>query len=185
MTNWPIHGTITGPIVMIGFGSIGKGTLPLIERHFNFDRSRVVVIDPDDRDRALLDERGVRYVQAAVTKENYRELLTPLLTNGEGQGFCVNLSVDTSSVALMELARELGVLYIDTVVEPWVGFYFDTSLGPDERSNYALRESMLAARRRSPAGWRTGTRPPPCPWRPASAPRACSACAAGGGSPTR
>ena len=152
MTNWPVHGTIAGPIVMIGFGSIGKGTLPLIERHFNFDRSRVVVIDPDDRDRALLDERGVRYVQAAVTKENYRELLTPLLTNGAGQGFCVNLSVDTSSVALMELARELGVLYIDTVVEPWTGFYFDTSLGPDERSNYALRETMLAARRRNPGG---------------------------------
>ena len=152
MTNWPVHGTITGPIVMIGFGSIGKGTLPLIERHFNFDRSRVVVIDPDDSDRALLDERGLRYVQAAVTKENYRELLTPLLTNGEGQGFCVNLSVDTSSVALMELARELGVLYIDTVVEPWTGFYFDTTLGPDERSNYALRETMLAARRRNPGG---------------------------------
>jgi len=152
MTNWPVHGTITGPIVMIGFGSIGKGTLPLIERHFNFDRSRVVVIDPDDRDRALLDERGIRYMQAAVTKENYRELLTPLLTNGEGQGFCVNLSVDTSSVALMELARELGVLYIDTVVEPWTGFYFDTTLGPDERSNYALRETMLAARRRTPGG---------------------------------
>ena len=152
MTNWPVHGTITGPIVMIGFGSIGKGTLPLIERHFNFDRSRVVVIDPDDRDRALLDERGIRYVQAAVTKENYRELLTPLLTQGEGQGFCVNLSVDTSSVALMELARELGALYIDTVVEPWTGFYFDTTLGPDERSNYALRETMLAARRRSPGG---------------------------------
>ena len=152
MTNWPVHGTITGPIVMIGFGSIGKGTLPLIERHFNFDRSRVVVIDPDDSDRALLAERGLRYVQAAVTKENYRELLTPLLTNGEGQGFCVNLSVDTSSVALMELARELGVLYIDTVVEPWTGFYFDTTLGPDERSNYALRETMLAARRRNPGG---------------------------------
>ncbi len=152
MTNWPVHGTITGPIVMIGFGSIGKGTLPLIERHFNFDRSRVVVVDPDDRDRALLDERGVRYVQAAVTKENYRELLTPLLTNGAGQGFCVNLSVDTSSVELMEFARELGVLYIDTVVEPWTGFYFDTSLGPDERSNYALRETMLAARRRNPGG---------------------------------
>ena len=152
MTHWPVHGTITGPIVMIGFGSIGKGTLPLIERHFTFDRSRVVVIDPDDRDRALLDERGVRYLKASVTKENYRELLTPLLTNGEGQGFCVNLSVDTSSVALMELARELGALYIDTVVEPWTGFYFDTTLGPDERTNYALRESMLAARRRNPGG---------------------------------
>ena len=152
MTNWPVHGAITGPIVMIGFGSIGKGTLPLIERHFTFDRSRFVVIDPNDADRALLDERGIRYIQASVTKDNYRELLTPLLTRGEGQGFCVNLSVDTSSVALMELARELDVLYIDTVVEPWTGFYFDTTLGPEARSNYALRETMLAARRRNPGG---------------------------------
>ena len=152
MTNWPVHGAITGPIVMIGFGSIGKGTLPLIERHFTFDRSRFVVIDPNEADRALLDERGISYIQASVTKDNYRELLTPLLTRGEGQGFCVNLSVDTSSVALMELARELDVLYIDTVVEPWTGFYFDTTLGPEARSNYALRETMLAARRRNPGG---------------------------------
>ena len=49
-TEWPVHGTIDGPIVMIGFGSIGKGTLPLIERHFGFDRERFVVIDPNDAD---------------------------------------------------------------------------------------------------------------------------------------
>ena len=47
MTHWPRHGRITGPIVMIGFGSIGKGTLPLIERHFEFDPERFVVIDPE------------------------------------------------------------------------------------------------------------------------------------------
>ena len=47
------YGAITGPIVMIGFGSIGKGTLPLIERHFKFDRSRMVVIDPSDRDQHM------------------------------------------------------------------------------------------------------------------------------------
>ena len=43
MSDWPVYGKITGPIVMIGFGSIGKGTLPLIERHFDFDKSRIVV----------------------------------------------------------------------------------------------------------------------------------------------
>ena len=32
------HARIAGPIVMIGFGSIGKGTLPLIERHFDYDK---------------------------------------------------------------------------------------------------------------------------------------------------
>jgi homospermidine synthase len=55
------HGRIDGAIVVIGFGSIGRG------------------------------------------------------------GFCVHLSVDTSSLELMRLARELGALYIDTVVEAWAG----------------------------------------------------------------
>src|SRR5215472_12291012 len=93
-----------GPIVMIGFGSIGKGTLPLIERHIAFDRSKFVVIAPDDSDRRLLDERQLRFMHLAITRENYREVLTPLLKAGPGRGLVVNLSVDTSSVDLMELA---------------------------------------------------------------------------------
>lgn len=152
MTTWPVHARIDGPIVMIGFGSIGKGTLPLIERHFAFDKSRLVVIDPDDKDRHLLDERGIRFIHQPVTKDRYRHLLTPLLTEGEGRGFCVNLSVDTSSVAIMELCRELDVFYIDTVVEPWPGLYFDPRSTPEARSNYMLRETVLAARRRKPDG---------------------------------
>ena len=152
MTQWPVHGRITGPIVMIGFGSIGKGTLPLIERHCEYDKARLVVIDPEDKDRKLLDERGIKFIHQAVTRKNYRELLTPLLTAGAGQGFCVNLSVDTSSLDLMELCREIGALYVDTVIEPWPGFYYDSKLGPEARSNYALRETVLAARRRNPGG---------------------------------
>ena len=35
----------------------------------------------------------------------------------------------------------------DTVNEPWAGFYFDSKLGPEARSNYALREATLAAKR--------------------------------------
>jgi homospermidine synthase len=152
MTEWPIHARITGPIVMIGFGSIGKGTLPLIERHFEYDKSRFVVIDPEDKDRKILDDRGIRFIHQGLTRDNYRTLLGPLLTEGSGQGFCVNLSVDTSSVDIMEYCRELGVLYIDTVVEPWPGFYYDSKLGPEARSNYALRETVQAARRRKPGG---------------------------------
>src|SRR6187401_3387401 len=153
MANHPIYGRITGPIVMIGFGSIGKGTLPLIERHFTYDKARITVLDPKDEGRkALCEKHGVRFIQEGVTRENYRALLTPLLTEGGGQGFCVNLSVDTSSVAIMELCREIGALYVDTVVEPWKGFYSDTKLGPEARSNYALRESILAARRKRPGG---------------------------------
>ncbi|MGN6585255.1 MAG: homospermidine synthase [Rhizobiaceae bacterium] len=150
--NWPIHGEISGPVVMIGFGSIGRGTLPLIERHFKFDKSRLVVIDPNDENRKLLDDRGIAFVQEAVTRGNYKELLTPLLTKGEGQGFCVNLSVDTSSLDIMKLCRELGVLYIDTVVEPWPGFYLDAEADNAARTNYALRQTVVAEKTRHPGG---------------------------------
>ena len=152
MPHWPRHGRIAGPIVMIGLGSIGKGTLPLIERHFEFDPERFVVIDPNDADRKLLDERGVRFVHLGLTRENYRDALKKYLTAGDGQGFCVNLSVDTSSLDIMRYCRELGALYVDTVVEPWPGFYFDKSLGPEARTNYALRETVLDERRRNPGG---------------------------------
>ena len=146
-----IHAKISGPIVMIGFGSIGKGTLPLIERHFDYDKSRFVIIDPHE-DGELAKKHGVRFIKQAVTSDNYREVLVPLLTAGGGQGFCVNLSVDTSSVDIMTMCREIGALYIDTVVEPWLGFYFDKNIGPEKRSNYALRETLLAAKHKSPGG---------------------------------
>ena len=152
MTQGPNYGHIDGPIVMIGFGSIGRGTLPLIERHFDFDRSRFVVIGPDDSDRKLLDERGIKFEHQAVTRENYRELLGFYLKGGPGQAFCVNLSVDTSSLDLMRFCREVGALYIDTVVEPWPGFYFDKGKGNEARTNYALRETVIAERRANPGG---------------------------------
>lgn len=153
-THFPVYGEITGPVVIIGFGSIGRGALPLIERHFRFDRTRLAVVEPRENpaDMRLLASHGAHHVKEHVTKENYRELLTPLLTAGEGQGFCVNLSVDTSSLDLMRLCRELGVLYIDTVIEPWLGFYFDDRADNAARTNYALRETLLEEKRNNPGG---------------------------------
>ena len=148
----PLHARFDGPIVMIGFGSIGKGTLPLLERHLAFDREKFAVIAPEGADRHLLDERQLRFIHEAITKENYRDVLTPLLTTGPGRGMIVNLSVDTSSVDLMEFAKDLDAFYIDTVVEPWPGLYTDPHLSISQRSNYALREGVLALRRRRPGG---------------------------------
>jgi homospermidine synthase len=152
MNDAAVHARFDGPIVMIGFGSIGKGTLPLIERHIAFDRSKFVVIAPDDSDRNLLDERKLKFMHLGITKENYRDVLTPLLTGGPGRGLIVNLSVETSSVALMDFCKDIDAFYIDTVVEPWPGLYTDAKLSVSQRSNYALRETLLELRRRRPGG---------------------------------
>jgi hypothetical protein len=135
----PHHGQPTTPRITFQ----PKGTLPLIDRHFNYDKTRFVIIDPH-ADEEIARKYGVRFIKQAITRENYAEVLTPLLTEGGGQGFCINPSVDTGSVDLMRMTREIGALYIDTVVEPWLGFYSDKSAGPGDRTNYALRETLLA-----------------------------------------
>lgn len=146
---YPVYGHIDGPIVMIGFGSIGRGTLPLIERHFDYDAKQFCVIDPSDAGATFLKQRGIRHEQVALTPENYRAVLGGLFAGGKG--FCVNLSVDTSSLDIMKFCRELGVLYIDTVVEPWAGFYFDTTENA-ERTNYALRQTVRDEKAANPGG---------------------------------
>lgn len=143
-------GRIDGPVVMIGYGSVGRGTLPLIERHFDFDRGQLHVIEPSDALAEEIRTLGVQFHHVALTRENFREVLTGLFP--EGRGFCVNLSVDTGSLDLIRFCRELGVLYVDTVVEPWAGFYFDPELRLGDRTNYALRQAVRDEKAANPGG---------------------------------
>ncbi|WP_281856175.1 homospermidine synthase [Litoreibacter halocynthiae] len=145
----PVYGRIDGPIVMIGFGSIGKGTWPLIERHFEYDADKFVVIEPNADNHNFLTQHNIRFVPEAVSRDNYRDLLGGMLERGKG--FVVNLSVDTSSLDLMKFCREMEVPYIDTVVEPWDGFYFETESNA-ERTNYALRQIVRDEKAANPGG---------------------------------
>ena len=145
----PVYAKIDGPVVLIGYGSIGRGTLPLIERHFDFDRSRLVIVEPNAALAGDIAAAGYRHVAEAVTQDNYRDLLGALIE--PGKGFVVNLSVDTSSLDLIRFCREMGVLYIDTVVEPWAGYYFGTEDNA-ARTNYALRQAMRDEKAANPGG---------------------------------
>ena len=138
-----IHARFPGRLVMLGFGSIGQGVLPLILRHIDLPRDRITIVTAEPRGREVAAEYGIRFIEQAATRENYRALLTPMLQKGD---FLLNLSVDVSSVALMKLCQELDVLYLDTVVEPWTGGYTDPALTPSQRSNYAMREEAIALR---------------------------------------
>jgi homospermidine synthase len=128
-------------MVMLGFGSIGQGVLPLILRHIDMPKDRIEIVTSDDRGAAIAAEMGIKHTVLPLTRANYEAELRARLTRGD---FLCNLSVDVSSVALITLCREIGALYLDTCIEPWLGGYTDPSLTPSQRSNYALRESALA-----------------------------------------
>ena len=135
-----------GRILMVGFGSIGQGTLPLLLRHIAITPQRVAIVTGDENGREVAAEYGVAFVVAHLTPANFRQVLKPRLARGD---FMVNVSNDVSSVALIGLCQECGALYIDTCIEPWSGGYIDSTISPEQRSNYALRESALALNRNS------------------------------------
>ena len=135
------HVAFRGRLVMLGFGSIGQGVLPLILRHIDLPVDRVSIVSGDERGRDIAESYGVGFTILPLNRENVRDVLTPLVQAGD---FLLNLSVDVSSVALIAFCQERGALYLDTCIEPWAGGYTDVSLSPSQRSNYALRESALA-----------------------------------------
>lgn len=135
------HVSFSGRLVMVGFGSIGQGVLPLILRHIDMPADRIVIVTAEDRGHDVANEYGIRFVKQPLTRDNYQTVLEPLLGAGD---FLLNLSVDVSSIALIELAQARGAFYLDTCIEPWVGGYTDPSKTPSQRSNYALRESARA-----------------------------------------
>jgi homospermidine synthase len=145
MPDHQTHVTLEGRLVMIGFGSIGQGVLPLLLRHVEIAPERITIITADEAGAAEAKEYGIRFLLEPLTRENFQAVLGPLLGPGD---FCLNLSVEVSSVALIELCAKKGALYLDTCIEPWPGGYTDASLTPSQRSNYALREQVLALRRK-------------------------------------
>jgi homospermidine synthase len=140
------HAVFAGRLVILGFGSIGQGVLPLILEHIGLPRERITIVTADERGHDEAADYGVRRKLAPLTRENYRAVLAPLLGAGD---FLLNVSVDVSSLALIAFCREVGALYLDTCTEPWAGGYTDAALSPSQRSNYALREAVLALARNS------------------------------------
>ena len=138
-----VHVEFPGRIVMVGFGSIGHGVLPLILRHIGIAPERITVVTADEDGREEAARYKVRFITQPLTRENLRRTLDPLLGRGD---FLLNVSVDVSSIALIRYCWEKGAMYLDTCIEPWPGAYTDPTIPPAKRTNYALREEALALR---------------------------------------
>jgi homospermidine synthase len=138
-----VHVEFPGRILLIGFGSIGQGLLPLILRHIGIAPERITIVTAEDKGNEEAAKYGIKFIKERLTRENFRRVLNPLLGRGD---FLVNVSVEVSSIALIKLCWEKGAMYIDTCIEPWPGGYTDPTMPVARRTNYALREEALAMR---------------------------------------
>lgn len=133
----------TGRLVLLGFGSVAQGALPLVLRHFGVEAAQVTVVKTRPDESGIARALGVRVLAQALTEDNYASVLEPLLDAGD---FLLNLSVEVSSLALIRLCWRRQALYLDACNEPWPGRYDNPALSLTQRTNYALREEVLALR---------------------------------------
>ena len=99
----PVHVAFPGRILIVGFGSIGQGVLPLILRHIGIKPERITIVTAEEAGQAEAAKLGVKFIVEPLVRENFRRVLDPLLGRGD---FLLNVSVDVSSLALVTLCWE-------------------------------------------------------------------------------
>jgi homospermidine synthase len=138
-----------GSIIILGFGSIAQGVLPVLFQHINVKPSQVTIISRSPDKSGIAQQLNVDFIAEPLKHDSYEAVLDRHLKQGD---FLLNLSVDVSSLALIQYCWRHQILYLDTCTEPWPGRYDDPNLSVSRRSNYALREEVLAFRLDKQAG---------------------------------
>ncbi|WP_323072481.1 saccharopine dehydrogenase C-terminal domain-containing protein [Mycetohabitans endofungorum] len=134
---------LPGRLVIVGFGSIASAALPVLLQRLDVAPEAVTVLCTPSDDTAVAAENGVRVVREPLTTGNYEAVLQRFVGTGD---FLLNLSVGVSSEALVRYCWSRGALYLDTSIEPWSESASDVQRPLSHRSNYALREALLAFR---------------------------------------
>ncbi|MDD5217481.1 MAG: saccharopine dehydrogenase NADP-binding domain-containing protein, partial [Candidatus Omnitrophica bacterium] len=103
---------------MIGFGSVGRCTLPILMEHIDIPAENITVIDFIDKRKDLAPwlKRGVQFSQERITPINISKVLSKHVSAG---GLILDLSWNIDCVEMLKWCHENKVLYINTSVEEW------------------------------------------------------------------
>jgi homospermidine synthase len=136
-----------GKVLMLGCGSVGRCTLPLVLRHLDMPANRVTVMDFADV-RATIQEplrAGVVFKQMRLTSENYASVLGELVGPGD---MIVDLSWNVETFDMLRWCADRKVSYINTSLEEWDPYGDIENKSPYERSLYSrqMRIRQLKSR---------------------------------------
>jgi homospermidine synthase len=125
-----------GRILMLGCGSVGQCTLPLVRRHVDMPPDRITVMDFEDVRPRIEDalQAGVVFTQTRLTQDNYRSTLRELVGAGD---IIIDLSWNVETLDLLAWCAEHDVRYLNTSLEEWDPYGDIENKSPYERSLYS------------------------------------------------
>ena len=100
--------------IWIGYGSIAKSLQELFNLEKLYYDIPYIIIDPlPPTHTELFDNRNVKYIQKAITPENYKRLLK----DADDKTLIIDLSVNVDTIMLLKWCKLKGSFYINTSIE--------------------------------------------------------------------
>ncbi len=104
-------------LLLLGCGTIQRALIELLKhkRHKLLKTPQIICICPEDIPQYILDIiPELIHLKTYITNENLNKLLAPLM---DSKTLCIDLTVNTDSIKILELARQNNTLYINTSIE--------------------------------------------------------------------
>jgi homospermidine synthase len=105
-------------ILLLGYGAVGRCTLPLIFRHLDVPFSKVTVVDNEDRRADLKDWtlKGVKFIQKKISNRNLEKFLSSLVLKGD---LIISVAWNIDTVDLVRWCFRNQVLCVNSSFEEW------------------------------------------------------------------
>ena len=140
-----------GRLLMLGCGSVGQCTLPMVCRHIDMPANRITVMDFADVRPKIQEslQAGVQFKQARLTEANYKKVLGELVGPGD---IILDLSWNVETFDMLSWCAEHDVCYLNTSLEEWDPYGDIENKSPYERSLYSRQMRIRQLKNRLNSG---------------------------------
>ncbi|MDD5449910.1 MAG: saccharopine dehydrogenase C-terminal domain-containing protein [Candidatus Omnitrophica bacterium] len=139
-------------VLIIGYGSVAKCTLPILLKHIKIPYKNITIIDFIDKNEALAPwlKKGIRFYQEKISPINIGRVLAKYVSPG---GLIIDLAWNIDCRDILNWCHDNKVLYVNTSVEEWDPYSGIDRKTPFEKSLYYRQMGL----RRLVSKWGNGT----------------------------
>ncbi len=139
-------------VLIIGYGSVSKCTLPILLKHIKIPHHNITIIDFVDKTEELKPwtSKGIKYFKEQITPINITRILSKHVSAG---GLIIDLAWNIDCRDLLSWCHDNKVLYVNTSVEEWDPYADMGRKTPLEKSLYYRQMGL----RKMTATWENGT----------------------------
>jgi len=122
-------------VLIIGYGSVSKCTLPILLKHIKIPLKNITIIDFVDKRKKLQSwiKKGIRYSQERITPINIAQVLSKYVSVG---GLLIDLAWNINCNDILTWCHDNKVLYVNTSIEEWDPYAGIHNKSPFKKSLY-------------------------------------------------